>query len=477
MSLNMEKVITPTTFVIFGATGDLALKKLFPALFDLFHKDKLPREFHIFAMARRPFTNESFRDLVREADIGGRTTSSDFMAFLGRITYVQGYFDDPASYTGLLKALASHDSLVGGCSNKLFHLAVHPEFYTTILKNLSSSGLTIPCGGKDGWTRVLVEKPFGRDAKTAQELDELLGSLFKEAQIFRIDHYLAKEALQNILAFRFSNSIFEPIWNNKYVESVRISFFEKHLVESRGDFYDTVGALRDVGQNHILQMLGLIAMEEPYELTVEAIRKARAEVLKLLQPTRTKDLKDNFIRAQYQGFRDEAGIGKDSETETYFFAVAHLKGKRWRGVPFYLESGKGLNNSRVSISVRFKKGKILHGHNEANVITFSISPKESIDLKFFAKKPGFSMNVEPRLLSFDYGTAPELLDAYERVLFDAVRGDQTLFASTNEIKHSWKFITPILKAWSTLPLIQYEKGADPASLHPDELNRKIPTKK
>jgi glucose-6-phosphate 1-dehydrogenase len=462
----MDTNTTPTTFVIFGATGDLSLRKLFPALFDLFRKDKLPHTFAIVGVARRPFTDEAFQTLVREAVGKEKGSTADFNAFVSTVSYAQGYFDDASSYRSLAGYLEKKDALLGGCTNKLFHLAVHPEFYQTILKNLSSSGLTIPCGGEKGWTRVLVEKPFGRDRETAERLDLLLGSLFKEEQIFRIDHYLAKEALQNILAFRFSNSIFEPLWNSKYIESIRISLFEKSLVESRGDFYDTVGALRDVGQNHLLQMLALMTMEEPKNLVSKDIRLSRARALKLLQSIPISALPSRVVRAQYQGFREELGVGRDSNTETYFFAEARLKGSRWKGVPIYIESGKAMNDSRASITVRFKKGKILHEHDEANVLTFLIQPKEAIEIKFFAKRPGFGIQVEPKVLSFNYGDglSDEIPDAYQRVLYDAIRGDQMLFASTEEIKNSWNFITPILKHWQKLPLLTYEKGADPAGL-------------
>jgi len=470
----MEAHTTPTTFVIFGATGDLSLRKLFPALFELFRKDKLPQKLSIVGMARRPFTDEAFRKLIRDSVGADKRISSDFEAFLALVSYVQGYFDDTSSYTNLASYLEKKDASLGGCTNKLFHLAVHPEFYQTILKNLSSSGLTIPCGGEKGWTRVLVEKPFGRDLETAQGLDLLLGKLFKEEQIFRIDHYLAKEALQNILAFRFSNSMFEPLWNSRYIESIRISLFETNLVESRGDFYDTVGALRDVGQNHVLQMLALMTMDEPKELVSDDIRAARAKALKLLQPISASALPNRVVRAQYQGFREESGVLKDSNTETYFFAEARLGGPRWKGVPIYIESGKAMNDSRASISVRFKKGKILHEHDEANVLTFLIQPKEAIEIKFFAKRPGFGMQVEPKVLSFSYeaSSADEIPDAYQRVLFDAIRGDQMLFASTDEIKNSWNFITPILKRWNKLPLLMYEKGADPAGIRNEPPNIK-----
>jgi len=456
-----------TTFVIFGATGDLATRKLFPALFSLFCKDALPQRLAIVAFARRPFTDEAFRALVCDSFSEEARVNINVSSFLEKITYAQGYFDDRTSYMGLAVKLEEIDRRHGECSNKLFHLAVHPESYEMILTNLATSGLTIPCGGMRGWTRVLVEKPFGRDIATAQKLDELLGDLFKETQIFRIDHYLAKEALQNILAFRFSNSIFEPLWNKKHIESVRVSLFEKGVVESRGDFYDTVGALRDVGQNHMLQMLALIAMDEPRELSARSIRKARAKALSLLSSIPNSALSKRVVRAQYKGFRHEAGVGKDSETETYFYAEAHLSGTRWAGVPFYLESGKGMNQSRASISVRFKRGRILHDHDEANVLTFNIQPRESIEIKFFAKEPGFSMATEPRVLSFEYGgETAKIPDAYERVLYDAIRGDQTLMASTDEISASWKFITPILKQWSALPLKEYDRGADPAGLRP-----------
>jgi glucose-6-phosphate 1-dehydrogenase len=451
-------VIEPTTYIIFGATGDLAQGKLLPALFDLKEKGMLPAQFKIVAFSRRPFSDEEFRQFslttlaVKKQGVG----PSKLASFLELISYVQGTFDEEAAYPRLGEALAAIDQAFGICANKLFHLAVHPEFYEVILNNLAASGLSIPCGGNLGWTRVLVEKPFGRDTETAQKLDRLLGSLFQEEQIFRIDHYLAKETLQNILTFRFSNSLFEPLWNNEFIASVKLSLFEQADVSARGDFYDTVGALRDVGQNHLLQMLALVALDFPGELSTAAIRSARAKVLADLSCTKAS-------RAQYEGFTTELGVDPDSTTETYFALEAGINSPRWQGVPFYLESGKGVAESQAEIVVTFKDKTTQIKTDRPNQLIFRLQPDEGISVLFWLKKPGLGLVAEPQYLTFNYANSPDtakLPDAYERVLLDAFRGDQTLFTSTEEMMASWRFITPILAAWQNEPLLKYQKGVN-----------------
>lgn len=351
------------------------------------------------------------------------------------------------------------------CSNKLFYLAVPPTSYASVFDHLAKSGLTIPCGGDEGWTRVLVEKPFGRDLETAQALDAKLGKLFQEEQIFRIDHYLAKETVQNIITFRFANALFEPVWNANTIDRITIRMWETIGVGQRGSFYEDVGALRDVGQNHLLQMLALTAMDDPKELAAEAIRSARLAVLKKLAVIPDDALATQVVRGQYEGYRGEEAVAAASETETFFRVTAQVNTKRWRGVPFVLEAGKRLAENKVEIVVTFKEpvscvcpAEDQHHQNE---LTIRIQPDEGIILRFWAKKPGLGMDLEPRNLSFFYkekGDA-ELTDAYEKVLYDCIRGDQTLFASTEEVAASWRFITPILERWKTVPLELYAAGS------------------
>lgn len=463
-------------FVIFGATGDLARKKLLVALFDLYLKDLLPKRFKIIGFARDENSNQSFRQFVKDVikehkrGLQALTLKRKLDDFLTNVSYQQGFFEDGASYLTLSKNLiALEEEYFGQCTNKLFYLAVPPSSYRTIFQNLADSGLSLPCSDETGWTRILVEKPFGRDLSTAQELDTQLGQLFKEEQIFRIDHYLAKETIQNILAFRFSNLLFEPLWNKEHIEKVLIRVWEKAGVGTRGQFYEDVGALRDVGQNHLLQMLSLIAMEDPIELETKRLRDQRATVLRQLRPTTPEYLKQHTWRGQYAGYREEHSVTADSQTETFFRLTAFIDNERWYDVPFVLESGKKMAHDLAEICIFFKQ--TTHclcppgaEHHHQNVLTFRIQPNEGISLVFFAKKPGFATELEPKKLSFRYHEAesdvmpPQLPDAYERVLFDCIRGDQTLFTSTAEVKAAWEFITPILENWQSTPLHTYEPG-------------------
>ncbi|HAO64421.1 TPA: glucose-6-phosphate dehydrogenase [Candidatus Taylorbacteria bacterium] len=451
----------PTIFVIFGVTGDLSQRKLLPALFSLFSHNLLPKKFKIVGFSRRGWTDDDLRNFVRESLESKKVVGSPDQteSFLAHMEYANGIFDDAQAYVNLKQRLDRIDAEFGQCSNKLLYLAVAPAFYEIIFEHLKTSGLNIPCGGELGWTRVLVEKPFGNDTKTAEKLESLLTQIFQEAQIFRIDHYLAKETVQNILTFRFSNSMFEPIWNAATIEKVHIQVFEKNRVEDRGDFYDGVGALRDVGQNHLLQMLALIAMDRPKSMHGDDVRKKRAEILKKVSFSKySKRILEQAVRAQYQGFLQEKGVAVGSQTETYFKLPAFIANKRWKNVPFVLESGKALRESKAEISVYFKRLDCA----EQNVVRFRIQPNEGIEIVFWVKKPGFEKEHQQKVLAFSFDETKlehQVPDAYERVLFDCVRGDPTLFASTDEVKYSWKFITPILEKWKGLPLTSYLPGS------------------
>jgi len=448
----------PTIFVIFGITGDLASRKLLPALLTLYSKKLLPPLFAIIGFSRRPFSREEFREMIREKlNIRpGQFREEEIKHFLDHMSYEQGNFDSSLAYTRLADRLKNIDDRWGQCSNKLFHLSVPPSLYEGILKNLAASKLTVPCDDKTGWTRVLIEKPFGNDIQTARSLDKLLGQLFHEEQIFRIDHYLAKEALQNLLAFRFSNPIFEPMWDRNSIDKVHIKLFEGSGVDSRGAFYDKIGALKDVGQNHMLQMLALIAMNKPKSFSAPDIRKERVAVLQALKKHSKRQLAGAIVKGQYVGYISEAGVSPQSKTETYVRIHAEVGNTRWRGVPFFLETGKALAESRTEIDVYFK------GNADQNILTFRIQPDEGIKIKFFVKTPGYGFAVEPKTLKFKYADVPsfnKIPDDYERLLNDAFVGDQTLFASTDEIMASWQFVTPILENWGELPLKLYERGA------------------
>src|SRR3990167_9756861 len=326
----------PTVLVIFGATGDLMTKKITPALYNLFLKGKLPKLFRIVGVARRPLSRDEFRTHITRIleknetfKIQKRLTEE----FLNYFYYHQGTFDKEKDYASLAKELGRVDDEWKVCSNKLFYLSVPPHYYEVIFRHLASSGLTIPCGPDEGWTRVLVEKPFGKDLKTAERLDKLLSQLFKEEQIYRIDHYLAKEMLQNILTFRFANNLLEPSWNNKYVERIDIRLREKIGVEERGAFYDGLGALIDVGQNHLLQMLAFVTMDRPTHFNADCIRTNRAALLSTLEIPTIEEVKYHTFRGQYAGYLNVNWVSIKSQRETYFKVRAFLNNPRWRSVP------------------------------------------------------------------------------------------------------------------------------------------------
>ncbi|OHA17675.1 MAG: glucose-6-phosphate dehydrogenase [Candidatus Taylorbacteria bacterium RIFCSPHIGHO2_01_FULL_46_22b] len=457
-------MIEPTVLIIFGATGDLARRKLYPAFFDLFVKGLLPKKFAVLAFGRREFTDTSYREFVSEA-LGERLTKASVelsQKFLSGIHYVQGQFEDNQAYERLSERLGAIDREFNVCSNKLPYLAVPPNLYELILRQLARSGLTIPCADGKGWTRILIEKPFGKDSETATRLDRLLTKLFSENQIYRIDHYLAKETIQNILTFRFSNAIFEPLWNRKNIERIEIRMFEKDHIGSRGAFYDSIGTLRDVGQNHLLAMLSLIMMEYPKTLDAVHIRKVRARVLKQLVAVSGPALR-KVIRGQYAGYRQAAGVGVASDTETFFSLTTGIRNSRWRGVSVELSAGKALSETKTEINIHFKDVDCGIGDVKCNrnMLTFRIQPNEGISIVFWVKRPGFDMVPQAQTLSFNYADSIDahlMPDAYERVLIDALRGDQMLFASTEETEAAWKFITPIIERWTKNKLLEYPEG-------------------
>lgn len=457
----IKRALHPTIFVIFGITGDLASRKLLPALLTLYAKNLLPNRFSIIGFSRRYMSREEFREYIRaRLNIHpGQFREEVIKHFLDHMTYEQGLFDAKPAYDALAMRLNGIDERWGQCSNKLFHLSVPPNLYEGILNSLSRSGLTKPCADDTGWTRILIEKPFGNDVKTAKKLDGLLADLFEEKQIFRIDHYLAKEALQNIVAFRFSNSIFEPLWNNRHIEKVHIKLFEQSGIEGRGAFFDPLGALRDVGQNHMLMMLSLIAMNRPRSLEGEDVRHQRALALKDIRGIKPKNMSEYVTKGQYDTYIHEKGVAASSKTETYFRIETYIDSVRWKGVPFYLESGKALAETKTEIDVYFKN----EGDSDnQNILTFRIQPDESIRIKFFVKTPGYEFKTESKTLRFKYGDVAsfsEMPNDYERLIHDAFNGDQTLFSSTEEIMASWKYITPIMENIAGVPLTKYPKGA------------------
>lgn len=456
------RVSHPTTIVILGATGDLAQKKIYPALFDLWKGALLPPHFAIQALARRAYTDDAYRAFVQDALVQKGKPADDTMArFLSHITYVQGPLDAAEGYRSLAHSLHTHDAHARVCSNKLFYLAVPPILYETIFTLLASSGLTVPCipGENEDttiWTRILVEKPFGNSLEEAQRLDALLGTLFSDEQIYRIDHYLAKETVQNIISFRFNNSMFEPLWRREHIDRIEIKVHEKAIVGARGAFYDGVGALADVGQNHILQMLALVAIDHPRPDSLALLHGARSDVLRRVHVMP----QISPIHAQYDTYHAEPGVQHDSMTETFFRAVVTVDTPRWHGVPFILESGKALDRNLTEISVYFKEG-VDCSRVHQNVLTFTIQPNEGITLTVWTKKPGFADESVATPLHFSYAHHDDtkvMRDAYERVLFDCIRGDRTLFVDQPAIIEQWRIVSEIKDAWQHVPLETYTIG-------------------
>lgn len=465
--------MTPTAFVILGATGDLVRRKIAPALFHLHKQGKLPDGFRVVGFSRRDLADSSFREHIRAVIVSHAPAAepNTISRFLERFSFVHGHFEDGEDYGHLQESLEAFDRAADEPSNRIFYFAIAPEFYESALRHLAASGLAnLRRGTHAAWTRIIVEKPFGKDATSAERLDLLLGELFAEEEIYRIDHYLGKEMLQNILAFRFANTIFEDAWDARGIERIEIRILETLGVEDRGAFYDSLGALRDVGQNHALQMLAVIAMRHPESLGATAIRKRRAEILALLQPLAPEDVAAKTSRAQYAGYREIKGVEPDSKTETYFHINAELNDPRWQGVPFHLEAGKRLGAVRKEVVVTLRhpapclcppKG----GHHYRNRVVFSLEPEEAITIHFFAKKPGSGFAIEER--TFDFALRREAkraqyVEEYGRLLLDCLAGDQTLFLSTDEVRAMWRFIDPIVAAWraDAVPLGTYQPNTD-----------------
>jgi glucose-6-phosphate 1-dehydrogenase len=463
--------------VIFGATGDLALSKLFPALFSLYKKGLLAEKLYIVGFARRPMSDEAFRNFIKEAIFGKGPTLDEankvgpsWEEFAKNVYYQQGMFGEGKGYQELIEKLNGFDKEVGACIMRLFYLATPPDYYPTILEYLHSTKLSEGCGqGSDKWTRLIIEKPFGKDLETARQLDIQLGHIFNENQIFRVDHYLGKETVQNMIAFRFANGIFEPTWNNKYIDHVQITMHETADLQNRGQFFDGLGNLRDVGQNHIMQLIAAVAMEQPTSFSKEGVREARANAIKALRCYDPKDVEKYVIRGQFEGYKETEGVAKDSDTETYVAMKLFVDTPRFQDVPFYVRAGKGLAENVVEIKIVFiQTCHILFKEygcpEEGNVLTIRIQPDEGIGLRVVAKKPGSKLALETVEMAFSYheefGGHGD--DAYEKILMDIFNDDQMLFNRSDELESSWQFINNILEGWrkENVPLLSYPKGSD-----------------
>ncbi|MGA2911838.1 MAG: glucose-6-phosphate dehydrogenase [Candidatus Levyibacteriota bacterium] len=452
--------MTPFIMVIFGATGDLAQNKLMPSLFSLFKENLLPEDFFIIGFSRREFTTSDFHQyfaIERE--------DAQWVDFAKHLFYQSGSFEEKIGYQKLNVQLEEIDKQMGACVARFFYLATPPDHYETILDNLVKTKLSEGCGHEGSkWTRIIIEKPFGKDLETAISLDKKLAEIFDEKQIFRVDHYLGKETVQNMLAFRFANGIFEPVWNNQFIDNVQITFAKNLGVGTRGKFFDGVGELRDIAQNHLMQLLAAVTMDQPKSFTKEDLRDARAKVISSMK------LADgnSVIKGQYHGYKNEENVAPNSQTETFVGMKLFVETERFKGVPFYIRAGKKMPKEVVEISVVFTQTchilfKEFGCPEIGNVITFRIQPNEGISLRFIAKKPGAKLGLESVDMKFNYedsfGTSG--LEAYQRVLLDIFAGDQMLFNRSDELESSWKLITEILKKWETekAEIQVYDEGA------------------
>src|SRR5712671_1681349 len=461
--LSTRAVPQPCSIVIFGATGDLTHRKLIPALYNLAADGELPPAVAIIGFARRPKSDDDFRKEMEEAvrKFSRQAVRDEiWKTFSQSLFYHQSEFGDEAGYKSLAERLEKTDTERGTRGNRLFYFAAGPEQFEPILKNLKAAGLN---KAKEGsWARVIIEKPFGKDLASARELNRVVSDAFSEDQTYRIDHFLGKETAQNILVLRFANAIFEPLWNTRYIDHVQITAAETLGVEGRAGYYEGAGALRDMVQNHLLQLLCLIGMEAPSDLSADSIRDEKVKVVRCLRRMSADEVGNDVVRAQYNdgaingqsvpGYRAEKNVDPKSMTETFVALRLNIDNWRWWDVPIYMRVGKRLPKSATEISVHFKKAPMVLFNketNDANVLVIRIQPDEGISLRMQAKMPGTSFRIEPVKMDFHYGTSfgkasPE---AYERLLLNAMSGDATLFARRDEVEEAWSFIDPIEEAW------------------------------
>jgi glucose-6-phosphate 1-dehydrogenase len=479
--LRLERVPDPHTMVLFGATGDLSHRKVFPALAQLWRTNLLPAEWQVIAVARRPYTDESFRaEIAGALERHSRVPLEAEVArqFLDRITYLRGDFGDEAAYDALTERIADQGRREGGVANVLFYLATQPSAFTTIVAQIGRCGLDHEVHN-GGWRRIVIEKPFGRDLDSARRLNREVGRTFRESQVYRIDHYLGKETVRNLLVFRFGNGIFEPIWTRQYVDHVQITVAESLGVEERGAFYEETGAVRDVLQNHMLQLLSLVAMEPPAAFAADPLRDEKVKVLRSVAPPPRGRVTRDVSRGQYgagwvdgvavPGYRQEDEVDPASETETYVACRLEVDNWRWSGVPFYLRHGKRLPKRATEIAIQFRDvpHKLFADADmdpQPNLLAIRIQPDEGILLRFGSKVPGLGFDIRPVTMDFTYGSsfAADAPDAYETLLLDAMLGDASLFTRADEVEAAWSIVSPILDTWLDTPppeFPNYEAGS------------------
>jgi glucose-6-phosphate 1-dehydrogenase len=479
--------VHPTALVIFGATGDLAHRKLLPALYNLAHEGALPERFELIGVSRRDRPDADFRSDARASieKFSRRKPDPNVLeGLLANARYVPGSFDDDAVYAELERTLSEFDQQAGHPLDRVFYLSTAPEFFPVIAGKLGAAGLN---DTEKAQVRIVIEKPFGYDLASARQLNVEVLDEFDETQVFRIDHYLGKETVQNLFALRFANALFEPVWNRNFIDSVQITAAEDIGIGSRAGYYEGAGALRDLVQNHMMQLLALLAMEPPASFEANRLRDEKLKVLEAIVPPTVDQVASMAVRAQYgpgvvagtqvPGYRDEPGVAPDSRTETYAALRLHVSNWRWAGVPFYLRTGKRLARKVTEIAVTLKPVPHLAFQStgsvgvQANQIVLTVQPDEGVSVSLGAKIPGSRLRIRPVNMEFRYGTSfmSESPEAYERLILDAMRGDATLFTRNDEIEALWGIIDPILTAWhedTSSPVPQYASG----SAGPEEAN-------
>jgi glucose-6-phosphate 1-dehydrogenase len=468
-----EVIPEPFTLIIFGASGDLAHRKIFPSLYKLFTRKLLPDKFCILGFARTSKTDDGFRQEMKEM-LKSRfpqveeKSIDDFLKFSG---YQQGNYDDTDSYLALQKRIDRLEKELNTGKPRIFYMAVPPGIYCHIIRKLVESGIiNTPLSiGEESMQRVVVEKPFGKDLESAVAIDNALKQILEEKQIYRIDHYLGKETVQNILMFRFANTVFEPIWNRRYIDNIQITVAEQEGVGHRTGYYDQAGLLRDMFQNHMMQMMSMVAMEPPVSFNADRVRDEKVKFLRSIRPFPDTELDRYFVRGQYghgkinneevRAYHEEPGVRSNSYTETFTAARIFVDNWRWQGVPFYLRSGKRLRKRISCIVVNFNKvpySIFSHVSPEgiaSNRLTFYVQPEEGISLRILAKAPGSKLCMSGLTMEFKYRNVfgVEMPDAYERLLLDCMRGDQSLFIRSDDMRESWGLFTPVLKKWEEQP--------------------------
>ena len=442
-----------TILVILGATGDLARRKLLPGLFQLVCQGRLPTNFQVVGMARSQYSDDQYRELmwqeVQELS-GPAARNKDWNAFARRLHYVRGNLQDLESFMGLRARLEDLETQTPS-AHRLFYLAVAPDLFPVAVENLRYAGLAVE---DTGWRRVVIEKPFGHDLNSAEQLDRLVHQVFREEQVYRIDHYLGKETVQNLMVFRFANAIFEPLWNRNYVDNVQISATEEVSVGDRAGYYDQSGVIRDMVQNHLLQLLTLVAMEPPSSMDADSLRNNKVETLRAIRRWDMAQAAQNSVLGQYQGYLDETGVAPDSRTATFAALRLYIDNWRWQGVPFYLRTGKSMQEKVTQIAIQFRQPPHLMfagatgARLNSNLLFLRLQPDEGVHLKFEVKAPGQGMTTRSEDLEFHYGSAFKdqiIPEAYERLLQDALEGDTSLFIRNDHILEAWRIVEPLIK--------------------------------